>query len=100
MARKTKKVEIEGKKYIISELDCLKARKLFVLMSESENKSKNQDEMMKLLFENIEMETESGALIPMDTEEVITQNLSLSGLLKLEKEATELTFGFLINGES
>ena len=69
-------------------------------MSESENKSKNQDEMMKILFENIEMETESGALIPMDTEEVITQNLSLSGLLKLEKEATELTFGFLINGES
>ena len=80
MARKTKKVEIEGKKFIITELDCLKARKIFVLMSDKENQANNQDVVMKLLFENIELETESGALIPLDTEDIITQNLSFSGL--------------------
>ena len=100
MARKTKKVEIEGKKFIITELDCLKAREIFVLMSDKENQANNQDEVMKLLFENVELETESGALIPLDTEEVIVQNLSLLGLLKLEKEASDLTFGFLTSGES
>ncbi len=99
MARKTKKVEIEGKKFIITELDCLKARKVFVLMTDTENKVSNQDEVMKILFDNIEMETESGALIPLDTEEIITQNLSLKGLLQLENEASNLTFGFLTNGE-
>lgn len=95
MAGKTKIVEIEGKKFHIEELDCLRARRVALLMDDKEHKVENFEECRNILFAKVKMDAGNGVLVSLDTEEIITQNLSLKGLVRLEAEASELTFGFL-----
>lgn len=98
MAKKTANIEINGKKFKITELDSLRARDAILLLQDQENKVENRRKVLKFLLANVEMDFGDGRTAALDTEEIINQNLSLPELLKLEEEANKLTFGFLLGG--
>lgn len=98
MARKTKTVEIEGKKFKITEPDCILARRAYILMQTPENRVQNREEVLKILLSGVELEFPDGRSVVLDSDEIIKQHLNLQELLKLEDEAASLAFDFLING--
>ena len=100
MARKTKIVESEGKKFKIEEIAPLDARIIMELFADKDNREANRRKITEQLFAKISVEISPDNWAALDMPELINSHCSLKTLMYLENEATELTFGFFADGEN
>ena len=103
MARKQEIVELEGRKYRVSEMPSLMARQVLMKWDDSLSKNDLGEEnqvLFKKILSNVEIETSPNVWLKLDTDEAINDNLSFASMKELGDKVVDLTIGFLKNGEN
>lgn len=103
MARRQEIVELEGRKYRVSEMPPLMARQVLMKWDDSLSKNDLGEEnqvLFKKILSNVEAETSPNVWLRLDTEDVINDNLSFASMKELGDKVVDLTIGFLKNGEN
>lgn len=103
MARKQEIVELEGKKYRVSEMPPLVARQVFIKWNDSlakDDLGEENQELFKKILSNVEIETSPNVWLKLDTDEAINENVSFQSMQKLGDKVVDLSIGFLKDGEN
>ena len=103
MARKQEIVELDGRKYRVSEMPPLVARQVFIKWNDSLAKNDLGEEnqaLFKKILSNVEIETSPNVWLKLDTDEAINENVSFQSMQKLGDKVVDLSIGFLKDGEN
>lgn len=103
MARKQEIVELDGRKYRVSEMPPLVARQVFVKWNDSLAKDDLGEEnqaLFKKILSNVEVETSPNVWLRLDTDDAINENVSFQSMQKLGDKVVDLSIGFLKDGEN